>query len=818
MRKKYLLFALCFLLVSACSSSDNEGIAPKLQEIASDLDFSEDGEESEEEKEKKQEELLLEYNPPPTPDLPDPSLSSTSWAQVNGPFGGRIIGISKTEGGLWVATTDNSGLSDNNIWFVDRDTFIWEKKKTVKTQMNSGLVVNRSNPNQVAFITGAGAGSMSDESEENKVFISRDKGMSWEKVSLELENGAEFFPKVITESFSNPNSIYVGGRYVPDEDDCEDDENGDCEPTSYSAVFISEDFGNSWNVSKNLPKIDFAKVEDIELAEGMEWEDYENELDEITELHVDPTNSDTIYAGTYYSLVKSIDGGENWSVISEDFHREDINGIVVNPNNPDIVYVRVGNFMFEDCWNLEPGDPNVKEESKKYCAGIYKSVDGGSSWILLDSGDSFSLPDPSEGGVYINDFYDEIIYAGFSRETFVSKNSGEDWEEFLFTRNQPNIPDVGVEKIFSGSDESEVFMAGIQGVYRTYDDGDSWIDTNAGFVGAEVVDLATAADGTMYATTYSLGLFKSTDGGKNWSFASLGIENWYGMQLAAHPVDADVIYATFGGGVYRTDNAGKLWKAIGEQELCGRTNIGGGSCHYHGIIVENESPYRVIVGSGGDQSALKGVGLKGSEDNGKSWRDSDDGFVRDIHVSKLIVDPNNSETFYATTQGSTEYTDKIGDGEGVFKSTDRGESWKSINNGLDTLETNVLVVDPNNSDILYLGTDDDGLYKSINGGESWEKIDIPLIEFAFGVGDIAVDPEDSDVVYIASVDYYRLANDRGVLGDYGVFKSTDGGETWSDFNTGLNHLGVFTLELNPESRILYAGTRGGGVYWISLDS
>ena len=127
---------------------------------------------------------------------------------------------------------------------------------------------------------------------------------------------------------------------------------------------------------------------------------------------------------------------------------------------------------------------------------------------------------------------------------------------------------VGVEKIFSGSDESEVFMAGIQGVYRTYNDGDSWIDTNAGFVGAEVVDLVTAADGTMYATTYSLGLFKSTDGGKNWGFASLGIENWYGMQLAAHPVDADVIYATFGGGVYRTDDAGKFWGALGSLHWC----------------------------------------------------------------------------------------------------------------------------------------------------------------------------------------------------------------------------------------------------------
>jgi len=127
MKKKYLILALCFLLlVSACSSSDGEGLAPKLEEIASDLDFSKDDEESEE---KKQEELLLEFNPPPIPDLPDPNLSFTNWTQVNGPFGGRIIGISKTEGGLWVATTDNSGLSDNDIWFVNRDTFIWEKKK-----------------------------------------------------------------------------------------------------------------------------------------------------------------------------------------------------------------------------------------------------------------------------------------------------------------------------------------------------------------------------------------------------------------------------------------------------------------------------------------------------------------------------------------------------------------------------------------------------------------------------------------------------------------------------------------------------------------
>ncbi len=224
------------------------------------------------------------------------------------------------------------------------------------------------------------------------------------------------------------------------------------------------------------------------------------------------------------------------------------------------------------------------------------------------------------------------------------------------------------------------------------------------------------------------------------------------------------------------------------------------------------------MGSGGDQYAKEGVGLTGSEDSGESWRNSDDGFVRDVHVSKLIIDPNNNNVFYATTQGETEYTDKVGDGAGVFKSTDRGNNWSQINNGLNSLETNVLVVDPNDSEILYLGTDDDGVYKSTDGGETWKKLNVSSVPKSFGVGDIIVDPQNSNNIYIGTVDYFRLSESRGVLGDFGIYKSTDGGTTWEEFNSGLKHLGVFSLELSKENRILYAGTRAGGVYWISLDN
>ena len=82
---------------------------------------------------------------------------------------------------------------------------------------------------------------------------------------------------------------------------------------------------------------------------------------------------------------------------------------------------------------------------------------------------------------------------------------------------------------------------------------------------------------------------------------------------------------------------------------------------------------------------------------------------------------------------------------------------------------------------------------------------------------IIVDPQNSNNIYIGTVDYFRLSESRGVLGDFGIYKSTDGGATWEEFNVGLNHLGVFSLELSEENRILYAGTRAGGVYWISLD-
>ena len=794
--KKLIVFIFFLLILSACSSDDSSG--PALVEISSDeenVDYEEeDGDEEEDGNEEENDDMdITEFIPPELPDLPDPPLSSTKWNQVNGPFGGTITSIFKSSDGYWVTTTDNSGLSDSNLYLVDSKTFVWELKKTISGNMG-GVVVNASNSNQIAFYTEATSNS------DSGVFVSKDGGKTWDEAKID---GSQY--SAITIGSQNTSTLYVAGRHFPNGEDCEEEEDeDDCTPEKNSAIFISNDFGTSWIKSSSIPKGVF---KEIELEEGQELE--EEDIDKVRVLYVSPSDDDHIFVGTSNLLLKSNDRGSSWESLSDTFHRSDIKGLAIHPNNPNIIYARIGLYTFSDCSDVDNDDADYEESVSKYCPGIYKSTDGGESWKLLEE----VTGDPSEGGVYINEYNDSEIYSVFGRETFVSKDGGISSDVFLDTKEHPIIPDVGVEIITFGESESEVFMAGLQGVYRTYDNGKTWIESNTGFVGSEVVDLVTSLDGTMYATTYNLGIFKSTDGGKNWVFASFGIKNWYGMQLATHPEDADTLFTTTNGGVYKSTNAGKSWELIGGSDLCDDEDAGG-NCHYHGIVVEKEAPFKVLVGSGGDQYAKEGVGLTGSEDNGESWRNSDDGFVRDVHVSKLVIDPNNNNIFYATTQGETEYTDKVGDGAGVFKSTDRGNNWTQINNGLNSLETNVLAVDPNDSDVLYLGTDDDGIYKSINGGENWKKL-IPTA--SFGVGDIIVDPQNSNNVYMGTVDYFRLSESRGVLGDFGVYKSTDGGTTWEEFNSGLNHLGVFSLELSEENRILYAGTRAGGVYWINLD-
>ncbi len=694
-------------------------------------------------------------------------LSADQWTQVNGPYGGLITDLEKVGTTLWAATSFTYELGGNGIFEVTNKGLAWKALGGTNKRVLD-VAVDSSDIKNIAFIADA-------------PFISWDGGNSWQRIELEADTYTS-----VAMSPANPSLIFVGA--VLD---------------GKGLVFVSLDDGKNWMKTSFLSESEW-DVKPI-------WAGFPDEAKNfIKVIEPHPTNENILFVGTNSALFKSEDKGYNWERVDATFHRTDILGIKINPQNPDEVYVRVGVFEDFTCFEAA-GRENpeaVAKLEKEKCAGVYKSNDLGKTWQQLDA----YYFDPSEGGVFIDDNNPNIVYAIFSRKILKTEDGGKTWEKFFFTHDEPFIQNSGIERLTAGENSDEVFIAGRQGLFHTEDAGENWHERNKGFIGSEIVDIIKASDGTLYAGTYSLGMFKSTDQGQSWTFSSYNLENPYIMLIAAHPTESKTVFVTTNGGVYVSLDAGLTWERAAK-DFFKDSELLPGIAHFHGLAFDPEDPNRIYVGGGGDQYSPNGVGISISEDGGKNWKQANIGFETDVHVSKIIVDKSNPSIIYATTQGPTNFNEKTGSGYGVFKSTDYGKSWKKINSGLETVETNTIALDPNDSNILYLGTDDDGVYKSSDGGTSWKKLYISQLPKNYGVGDIVVDPRNSNLVYAATVDYFRLFTARGLVGDHGVYKSSDGGTSWQPFNEGLNHKGAFALEIDPEKGILYVGTRGGGIYW-----
>lgn len=234
--------------------------------------------------------------------------------------------------------------------------------------------------------------------------------------------------------------------------------------------------------------------------------------------------------------------------------------------------------------------------------------------------------------------------------------------------------------------------------------------------------------------------------------------------IAIHPHDESTWYVAVGsGGVWKTENAGNTWTPIFDNESCYSTGC---------VTLDPQNPSVVWLGTGenvGGRHLSFGDGIFRSTDAGKTWKNM--GLKNSEHISKILVHPENSDIVWVASQGPL--WSKGGE-RGVFKTMDGGQSWKQV-----------------------------------LGDKEWT-----------GATELVMDPRSPDVLYAATWDRHRtVAAYMGGGPGTGLWKTTDGGDNWEELTQGIpeSNLGKIGLAISPQNPdVLYAAIeldrRKGGVF------
>ena len=273
---------------------------------------------------------------------------------------------------------------------------------------------------------------------------------------------------------------------------------------------------------------------------------------------------------------------------------------------------------------------------------------------------------------------------------------------------------------------------------------------------------------------------------------NIGPANQGGRIVDIESLDNDyrkVWLATGSGGVWYSENAGTTWTSIFDNYET--ASIGD-------IAVFQPNPNIIWVGTGevnSRNSVSWGNGIYKSVDGGKTFINV--GLTKTHHIARIVLDPNNPEVVYVATMG---HLWGHNEERGLYKTTDGGKSWKLLSNGVPVNDKEGcidVVMDPVNSSTLFAayyyrlrnpyhfhgGSDKGGIYKSTNGGESWKKLSNGLPGDSTGRIGLAISKSEPNVV-MAIVEAKRT-DDLKIPGS-GVYRSEDGGENWKYLNTYNN--------------------------------
>jgi len=666
--------------------------------------------------------------------------TAQTWQSI-GPFGGDRHFI-------YQDPHNHNIFYTGGIGFVHRTTDGGENWVSLTNDPNLGqsgveaVIVSYSDSNKI--LTNSKSG----------MYLSTDRGQTWDlyKSGLSSEKKATTF----VSFHSNPNYVFAGIGVK------------DTNKISQGGVYFSDNFGQTWK-SKNTglvltrtTRIYSSNTDDIYAATlgaglfkydttSQSWSAIGSFDDSVTCIKIDPTNDSILIAGTYSNwLFRSQDKGQTWVQLNKP---SELNGgqtpavcwdIEIDPQKVQIIYAKLYSGQEIPWYN----DKDALNKTK----GTFFTTDGGNTWSKL-SGSSFT----------------DMFVDGHS--TIISDS---------YPARSSRIISTG---------------GGFGNIKISNDGGLSFQVKNKGIATTLVNRVTVDKYGRIFTgQEFGVTLLRNVQGLQNWQFLNISPKserNGYNWQMVVVPEDSSLVFFCKG----EFSHFSNVGKGVYKYNI--DSNVDGSvlpKTKYNGFMYITTGNTSDTIYAGSHSS-----GVWMSVDKGNSWTKYETGLNEKMIQSFYVSKTTRLPLYCVTRLDSIHWSKSVSPDKGGFYKWDIYNSkWQLKNKGLGAVVASDMKVSPFDENKIYISTFNNGIFKSTDGGDSWANVTPTLGTFKSRV--VEINPNNDDDIFIGT--------------NHGIWESKNGGVTWDSLNfSGLKSFTINDIAISNNGDIFIAET-GGSVQYI----